>query len=430
MNIKLSTLYMGCATSLGVLLWGLQAEAAVLQNGDILTITTGTPVLDSNGNTVGFSGSYFGMDTDGNGKIAQSEKTALAQGSTGIVIGITPAAGASHGGPPAAGDSNAFDAPWAFFGNTGSDYAKTTPITSVAGGLDMRGWTVTWNAIPAINMGGGAWQPGNCGALGCTGQTFTNGVGMFTWDGVYTHAYTLNHAATVPPGDPSGFGGVKYYLHLEGTVQAAPPPVVNPITKPTSGSGTLGAGPTSGANADGTIASASVPLDSGVAPHCVGGCFDYKITGVVGASVKVVLPLTAALPKTSVYRKYVNGKWGDFTQDANNTVASAQGAGTDGTAASCPVPGDAAYTPGLSPGYRCVQLTIADGGPNDADGAVNATVTDPSGVGIPATSIAASGHSGCSIATVSVDPAHRADWGIVGGFLAWMGVVARRKRHN
>jgi hypothetical protein len=31
-------------------------------------------------------------------------------------------------------------------------------------------------------------------------------------------AYTLKYTATVPLGDPSGFGGVKYYLELHGCV--------------------------------------------------------------------------------------------------------------------------------------------------------------------------------------------------------------------
>ncbi len=73
-------------------------------------------------------------------------------------------------------------------------------------------------------MGGGAWQPLNCSELGCAGHTFTNGNAEFTWDGTLGDAYTLNYAATVPAGDPSGFGSVKYYLHLEGCVKTVPLP--------------------------------------------------------------------------------------------------------------------------------------------------------------------------------------------------------------
>lgn len=55
-------------------------------------------------------------------------------------------------------------------------------------------------------------------------HSFTNGNAQFVWDSIYSHAYILNYGATVPPGDPSGTGGFRYFLHLEGTVQAVPVP--------------------------------------------------------------------------------------------------------------------------------------------------------------------------------------------------------------
>ncbi len=155
------------------------------------------------------TGSYFAMDTNGNSKIQQTEKSRSQQGTTGLIIGTTTAAGASHGGAPTAGDTNAIDAPWFFFNNTGSDYTTVGVTGSTTAGLNMSGWTVTWNSIPAIPMGTGAWATGTgAGHTGATG-TFTNGVGNFTWDGVYGDAYSLDYRATVPVGDPSGFGGVQ-----------------------------------------------------------------------------------------------------------------------------------------------------------------------------------------------------------------------------
>ncbi len=140
------------------------------------------------------------------------------KGTTGLVIGVTTSAGASHGGAPTGGDTNAIDAPWGFFGNTGSDYVTVGVTGSTTAGLGMSGWTVTWNGIAAIPMGTGAWTAvTGAGSTGATG-TFANGVGRFTWDGVYGDAYTLDYHATVPVGDPSGFGGVKYELHLQGLV--------------------------------------------------------------------------------------------------------------------------------------------------------------------------------------------------------------------
>jgi hypothetical protein len=189
------------------------AQAATLNTGDTLKITTGVPAFDANGNQTNVSsGSYFGMDLSGDSKIQGTEKTALSQGTTGLVIGVITSAGASHAGAPTGGDTNAITAPWYFGSNTGSDFVTTAVTGGTVTGLNMSGWTVTWNGIPAIPMGSNAWGTG-----------FTSGVGNLTWDGVYGDAYTLDYHGTVPVGDPSGFGGIHYALHLTGTVTAAVP---------------------------------------------------------------------------------------------------------------------------------------------------------------------------------------------------------------
>jgi hypothetical protein len=184
------------------------ASALTFANGDQLTINPGVVEVDSTGNQVNVTVSWFGMDTNANSKIAGGEKTALSMGTTGIFIGQTTTAGASHGGDPVPGDTNAITAPWGFFGNTGSDYATVGITGSDTAGLDMSGWTVTWNGIPTIPMGSGAWGTG-----------FSNGVGNIVVTG---SNYVLDYHATVPVGDPSGFGGVQYALHLEGTVVPVP----------------------------------------------------------------------------------------------------------------------------------------------------------------------------------------------------------------
>jgi hypothetical protein len=203
------------------------AQAAAVNTGDRLSITTGVPILDNNANAIiSFTGSYFAMDYNINSKISNDEKSALSQGTTGLVIGTPTSPGASHGGAPVADDTNAIDAPFEFFGTTGSHYLTVAVNGNTTGGLDLSGWRFTYNGLtPGIPLGSGAWQPLNCSTtLGCTGHTFTDGNAMFTWDGIYGDAYTLNYTATVPHGDPSGFGGVQYYLHLEGTVNAVPVP--------------------------------------------------------------------------------------------------------------------------------------------------------------------------------------------------------------
>lgn len=226
------TIYALALSSVGIMgaLSSVSSHAAVVNSGDQLTINTGTVVLDTNGKQKNVKISWFAMDTNGDGFFAGTEKTALAQGTTGIIIGQATSAGASHAGAPTAGDTNAITAPWFFFSNTGSDFATTGITGNTVTGLDFSGWRVTWNGIPSINMGGGTQ---NCGTTSdgiCVspaavdiGGIYNNGTGIatFAWSGVYGTAYTIDYQAVVPQADPSNFGGVKYALHLEG-VAAVP----------------------------------------------------------------------------------------------------------------------------------------------------------------------------------------------------------------
>ena len=176
----------------------MSASAAAVASGTTLSIATG--VTSSGAATAGTT-SWFAMDNNGDSKIQLSEKVALFQGATGIVIG--------------APQTNLADivAAWSFFGNTGYNYTPVTGITGSTGlaGLDMSGWLVNWNNGD-INMGaGGAWNPLNAAAAGMSTTSFTNSKGNLTWDGISGHAATLDYTATVPSG---GFAGVKYSLHL------------------------------------------------------------------------------------------------------------------------------------------------------------------------------------------------------------------------
>jgi hypothetical protein len=100
------------------------------------------------------------------------------------------------------------------------DNSVSTPITgSTEAGLDMSGWTVTWNGV-VIPMGTGAWTPA-ASIAGMAAGPYSNGVAKFSWDGTGGTVesglitYALDYLATVPLGHPSGFGGVQYALHLE-----------------------------------------------------------------------------------------------------------------------------------------------------------------------------------------------------------------------
>ncbi len=118
-----------------------------------------------------------------------------------------------------------------------------------------------------------------------------------------------------------------------------------------------------------------VPQDEKFTP--VGGIFDFTVNDLPtpGQKVSIVIPQIQPIPNQGNYRKFQKGRWVSFIENANNSIASAQG-----SAGYCPPPGAAVWQPGLIEGYHCVQLTIEDGGPNDDDGLVNSAVSDPGGV--------------------------------------------------
>ncbi|WP_019026095.1 DUF5011 domain-containing protein [Colwellia piezophila] len=104
--------------------------------------------------------------------------------------------------------------------------------------------------------------------------------------------------------------------------------------------------------------------------------FNIKGLNVSGESVQVVLPLAQGLiiPKGAVYRKFTESKsWFNFVEDENNSLSSA----VRHFSGNCPAPSSSKYTPGLTFGHGCIQLTIEDGGANDGDGLVNGEIADP-----------------------------------------------------
>ena len=110
------------------------------------------------------------------------------------------------------------------------------------------------------------------------------------------------------------------------------------------------------------------------------GFFDFEIQqiSVPGQTVNVVIPLLDNLPANATYRKLsrLDG-FSEFVVDAKNRLSSALG--SDGA---CPTPGSTLYQPGLALGHGCVQLSIEDGGPNDADRSANGLIKDPGGIAV------------------------------------------------
>lgn len=111
----------------------------------------------------------------------------------------------------------------------------------------------------------------------------------------------------------------------------------------------------------------------------VGGIFDFEVHGLpVGESADVVIPLSAGILVDAVYRKFeLQNGWRMFVYNTNNSIRSARS--LNGV---CPAPGHASYAVGLAEFNDCVQLTIQDGGPNDADGAADGVIRDPGGVAV------------------------------------------------
>lgn len=109
--------------------------------------------------------------------------------------------------------------------------------------------------------------------------------------------------------------------------------------------------------------------------------YNFTIDGLAeqGSSVAVVIPLASGyyLPADAIYRKYnERDGWFTFVEDEKNSVSSA----LSDSHGNCPPAGDDSYTLGLSEGDNCFQLIIEDGGANDADFMVNASVEDPGAI--------------------------------------------------
>jgi MYXO-CTERM domain-containing protein len=146
---------------------------------------------------------------------------------------------------------------------------------------------------------------------------------------------------------------------------------------------------------------------------------------------QVVLPLSEAIPFWSQYRKFdtISQTWGPYTIDSRNDVKTAP---LDVSTGGCPEPGNGSYdrpiTGALADKLReddeCVQLTIEDGGANDADGAVNGSVSDPGGVAeVPGTPLpeTATGGGGCSVTTGMENPGQHSEWWLLAGLLGFLG---------
>ncbi|MBA5761039.1 tandem-95 repeat protein [Vibrio sp. 404] len=127
----------------------------------------------------------------------------------------------------------------------------------------------------------------------------------------------------------------------------------------------------------------------------IGGVYDFVISGLTapGQITNVVLPQKLSIPSNAIYRKYLNSVWQDFVDDINGetvdqTLPNGAVSSTRGENGYCPPPATpntegSPWQYGLQTGDWCVQLSIRDGGSNDADDLVNGVINDPSGSAAP-----------------------------------------------
>ena len=152
------------------------------------------------------AGSFFNMDGSPAGAV---------DGDALMLLDGTAQAYNGNPVPPTYDDSGTHvTAPWDFFGARGTNVHGGLGVSGGDTAVDMSTWGVVWGEVPFINMGGDATQGDtSTAALVCPGGTCEAG-----------ESFTLDYSAHVPIGDPSGFGGVLYELHLQGTVNAVPVP--------------------------------------------------------------------------------------------------------------------------------------------------------------------------------------------------------------
>ena len=408
------------------------SNSFVMPENAYLTITAGNTDGNTTAEPADGNGSWFHMEVNP----GQLTFVSLS-GLNGVSMGV----GNKQAGSVAFPD---IDSPWSFFGNQGVHQTTSDVLIlsdDLAGSviLDLSGWDVSWNNIASIPMNSRAQVAGfNDGLAQVTCTAGGDGVA----DCSYGDSYILEYSATVPDGDPSGFGGVKYFLHLEGIVSDGVPKVGGGIENaafdvaemtaidangiditiaPGSIAGSVGN--KTGINLSASDVGVKDPqLNTNDGKQCIGGCIDFVVANVTANYVDLTFKLSEALPAGAVYRKLLNGKWQDFDKSQGDIIGSALSTG-----GLCQRP-EGVFSSGLREGNDCIYMRIYDNGPNDADSTVG-TIADPSGALLAGSSNvpAGSSSSGCSISNTDVSLMERADWLIVAGFITWLGLIGYRR---
>jgi len=194
------------AVSLGL------AAAVVAPSASALTlsVTAGSHDCLVADDPTHWTGCSFGAPTNVQGSYFDMGGSFANDISSSVGLNVGPGTAQPYVGDPVSaatpvsltGSAGNISDPWLYFSLTQygvnftvSDILLTDTATAGVASADMSGWRVAWSEVPEINMGEG--DPGT-----------------FTYDG---SNWALDYSAVVPAGDPSGFGGTAYDLHLEGT---------------------------------------------------------------------------------------------------------------------------------------------------------------------------------------------------------------------
>jgi len=206
--MKIKRILLTCSFFIIATIASQYANAALL-NGSTLSFTPIASGSASSSLPADGLGSWYSMEISP-GTFFITPITSL----NGVVLGTTQLASSS---PTPVGN---IDVPWLFSANPGAHQtvsnSNVLTVTGDTATVDFSGWNITWNAIPNIDMGAGAWN----GNADCVAE-LTCSSGSSCGDGA---SYILDYSATAPAGDPSSYGGVRYAIHLEGTISAVPVP--------------------------------------------------------------------------------------------------------------------------------------------------------------------------------------------------------------
>ena len=190
-----------CAMVMVFAFVGNPVMAGVLQIGDLLTIG---------------EGSWFALDSDGDGWVYEDDKALIYPGSDGgITIGRAQEIGEID--------------TWTLSGIAGAHYTTAPLAGGTETGIDFSPWSIFWNGERLLDgnyVDDGAWVTSNCEDLGCTGITFLDATAALVWNGVYGDSYSLWFSWRFNA-SPGCFGCTSnYLLNINGVVHEA---VVVPI---------------------------------------------------------------------------------------------------------------------------------------------------------------------------------------------------------